>query len=146
MTLQEIIPSLKEAKTVDEILTAEVQALYRAEPDAVRRASIGGELREIAKKNKITKSFNAALSALDTSIKEAERAAAKEQSQSVSIESVATALERYIFSIQDPYIQQIFALRYVEGLSWLNVSLRLGGVNTPENLRTIARRCLKKTG
>lgn len=56
------------------------------------------------------------------------------------------AMERYISSIQDSYIQQIFILRYVEGLPWLKVSLRLGGVNTPENLRTIARRYLKKTG
>ena len=55
------------------------------------------------------------------------------------------ALERYIFSIHDPYIQQIFALRYVEGLSWMEVSFRLGGVNAPENLRMIASRHLKRS-
>ena len=53
-------------------------------------------------------------------------------------------MEQYISSIQDFYIQQIFTLRYVEDLSWLKVSLRLGGVNTPENLRMITSRYLKR--
>ena len=53
-------------------------------------------------------------------------------------------MEQYISSIQDSFIQQIFTLRYVEGLPWLKVSLRLGGVNTPENLRMIASRYLKR--
>ena len=54
-------------------------------------------------------------------------------------------MEQYISSIQDSYIQQIFTLRYVEGLPWLKVSLRLGGMNTPENLRMIASRYLKRS-
>lgn len=54
-------------------------------------------------------------------------------------------LEQYISSIQDSYIQQIFTLRYAEGLPWLQVSLRLGGMNTPENLRMIASRYLKRS-
>lgn len=93
MILQEIISNLKGAKTVDELLTAEVQALYMAEPDAVRRASAYGELREIAKKNNFLKPFDKAFPALNNSVKEYAKAAASEQAGAVSIDSVAAALD-----------------------------------------------------
>lgn len=54
------------------------------------------------------------------------------------------ALERYIAGTQDTYVRQIFVLRYAEGLPWLQVSLCLGGVNSPENLRVTAKRYLKR--
>lgn len=95
MTLQEIIPSLVDAKTVDEILTAEVQALYRDEPDAVRRASAYGELRNIAKKNDFLKPFDKAFTALEDLVKEYAKAATGEQSQTgtVNIDNVAKCLD-----------------------------------------------------
>ena len=92
MTLQELLPILEGAKTVDAILTSEVQTLYMTEPDAVRRASIYGELRNIAKKNNFIKPFDKAFPALENMVKEYAKAAVVERSQTVNIENVADVL------------------------------------------------------
>lgn len=51
-------------------------------------------------------------------------------------------LNRYISSIEDSYIRQIFQLRYVSGLSWQQVALCMGGNNTEDSVRKAHRRYL----
>lgn len=61
----------------------------------MRRASIGGQLRNIAKKNGLTKAFDRALSALEKSVIEAEKAAklSWRSDSRVTISGVAKSLE-----------------------------------------------------
>lgn len=53
-------------------------------------------------------------------------------------------LAQYIAGIPDPLLRETFGLRYVEQLKWDAVSMRLGGVNSGENLRVMASRYLRR--
>ena len=53
-------------------------------------------------------------------------------------------LAQYIAGIPDPLLRETFELRYVEQLKWDAVSMRLGGVNSGENLRVMASRYLRR--
>ncbi len=53
-------------------------------------------------------------------------------------------LERYINDIDDSLIRQIFALRFVDGLSWGQVAARIGGNNTRDSIRMTVKRFLSK--
>ena len=44
-------------------------------------------------------------------------------------------LERYISSIKDSYIRRIFTLRFVDGLTWLQVANKIGGKNSEDGVR-----------
>lgn len=50
----------------------------------------------------------------------------------------------YINGIPDPLTRQIFTLRFVNGLSWNQVALRVGGGNTGDGVRKHAMRFLHK--
>lgn len=53
-------------------------------------------------------------------------------------------LERYIAEIPDSLTRQIFALRFVNGLSWRQVAFHVGGGNTEESVRKTVTRYLEK--
>lgn len=48
----------------------------------------------------------------------------------------------WIDRVDDPYVRRIFILRYVEGLTWHGVSLRLRGTSA-DSCRMIVQRYLK---
>ena len=52
-------------------------------------------------------------------------------------------LIRYINGIDDSFIRQIFMLRYVNGLSWNQVALSIGG-NSEDSVRMAHNRYLEK--
>lgn len=51
-------------------------------------------------------------------------------------------LNRYIASVEDSLIRQIISLRYINGLSWVQVAMSIGGGNTADGLRMLADRYL----
>lgn len=53
-------------------------------------------------------------------------------------------LNRYIASIDDSLIRQIISLRYISGMTWVQVAMRVGGDNTPDGVRMAAKRYLQK--
>lgn len=52
-------------------------------------------------------------------------------------------LERYIAGIADSLTRQIFTLRFVEGLSWVQVAHSVGGGNTEGSVKMICYRYLR---
>ena len=52
-------------------------------------------------------------------------------------------LERWISAIPDSLTRQIFHLRYVSGLPWLQVALSIGGGNTEAGVKMTCYRYLK---
>jgi hypothetical protein len=50
----------------------------------------------------------------------------------------------YIDSITDIYIKQIFVERFINHKSWVAVADRIGGGNTPDNVRQAYARYIKK--
>lgn len=98
-TLEQLIEKLADAKSIDELLTDEVRELYRKEVDGVRRASIAGELRKIARNGEFTKVFDRALSTMEKEAKDYEKGliewgkAQHQKNTRVSIETVSTALQ-----------------------------------------------------
>ena len=59
----------------------------------------------------------------------------------------ATALllktEKFIYSIDDSHLRQVFRLKYVKGLTWEQVSAQLGGYASADCLRIMHDRYLK---
>lgn len=53
-------------------------------------------------------------------------------------------LSRYIASVGDSLTRQILALRYIDGLSWLQVANRIGGGNTADSVKKQCYRFLEK--
>lgn len=49
-------------------------------------------------------------------------------------------LTRYIAQVEDSLTRQILRLRYIDGLSWTQVALRVGGSNTADSVRKAAER------
>ncbi len=54
-------------------------------------------------------------------------------------------LERYIADIPDAYIRQVFTLRFINGLSWVQVAFSIGGKCTADGARMACNRYIKKT-
>ena len=52
-------------------------------------------------------------------------------------------LERYISSIDDSLLRQIFTYRFVNGLPWRQVAACIGGGNTEDGCRKAVRRYLE---
>lgn len=55
-------------------------------------------------------------------------------------------LERWISEIPDSLTRQIFHCRFVEGRTWVQVALRVGGGNTEGSVKMICYRYLKADG
>lgn len=54
-------------------------------------------------------------------------------------------LERYISEIPDSLTRQIFTLRFINGLSWLQVAYSIGGNNTEQSVKMICYRYIKNS-
>ena len=55
-------------------------------------------------------------------------------------------LERYIATIEDSLLRQIFTYRFVLGMPWPRVAACIGGGNTADSVRMMCARQLKKGG
>ena len=53
-------------------------------------------------------------------------------------------LNRYIATVDDSLMREILTLRFVEGLSWEDVAYNIGGKNTPDSVRMLCNRFLRK--
>lgn len=53
-------------------------------------------------------------------------------------------LERYIADIPDSLTRQIFTLRFINGLTWLQVAYSVGGYNTEDSVKKICYRFIDK--
>ena len=53
-------------------------------------------------------------------------------------------LERYIADIPDSLTRMIFTLRFINGLTWLQVALHVGGGNTADSVRMACNRYIDK--
>ncbi len=53
-------------------------------------------------------------------------------------------LNRYIASVRDPLVRSILSLRFVDGLPWLQVAMRVGGNNTANSVRMTCERFFEK--
>lgn len=54
-------------------------------------------------------------------------------------------LNRYIANVQDSLTRQIMALRFVNGMSWNQVAMSIGGGNTADGARKKVTRYLKQS-
>lgn len=54
-------------------------------------------------------------------------------------------LEKYISSIPESYIRQIFRLRFVDGRSWNAVARKMGGGNTASSVKMACYRYIKSS-
>lgn len=54
-------------------------------------------------------------------------------------------LERWICDIPDSLLRMIFTLRFINGLTWYQVSLHIGGGNTEDSVKKACYRYLDKT-
>lgn len=52
-------------------------------------------------------------------------------------------LNRYIADCDDSLVRQILSMRYINGLSWTQVALQIGGGNTPDSVRMLHNRYLE---
>lgn len=54
-------------------------------------------------------------------------------------------LERYIADIPDSNLRMIFTLRFINGLSWVQLAFSIGGDCTADGVRMACNRYIKKT-
>ena len=54
-------------------------------------------------------------------------------------------LERYIAEIPDSLTRQIFQLRFINGLTWVQIAFDVGGGNTEGSVKMICYRYIKKS-
>lgn len=54
-------------------------------------------------------------------------------------------LERYIADIPDSLLRQIFTLRFINGLPWLQVALHIGGNNTADSVKKTCYRYIDRS-
>lgn len=54
-------------------------------------------------------------------------------------------LERYIAEIPDSLTRQIFQLRFINGLAWVQIALSVGGGNTEASVKMACYRYIKKS-
>ncbi len=55
-------------------------------------------------------------------------------------------LNQFISRIEDSMLRQVVMLRFIQGLSWVQVALHLGGGNSADGVRMMVKRYLKKYG
>lgn len=52
-------------------------------------------------------------------------------------------LEQFIGTINDPYMRQVFTLRYVDGLQWKQVAAKVGDVETWDSVKRMCYRYIR---
>lgn len=55
-----------------------------------------------------------------------------------------TRLTAWIEGIEDPMIHDIFVYRFIRGFTWVKTAQRIGGGNTEDGVRMLAKRYLEK--
>ena len=60
------------------------------------------------------------------------------------IDEMVNDVEQFISSIDDSYMRRLVTLRVIDGLSWLKVAEKMGGMNTEHSVRKAFERFLKK--
>lgn len=68
------------------------------------------------------------------------------QRKTARLERELEKLTRFIESADDPLMRMILKYRYLYGLSWTAVAMRVGGGNTAESVKKRAYRYLQKMG
>lgn len=53
-------------------------------------------------------------------------------------------LMRYISSLDDSFMRQLLTFRYVNGFTWVQVAMHIGGGNTDDSVRKAHKRFLEK--
>ena len=53
-------------------------------------------------------------------------------------------INRYIQGVEDSFMRQVLTYRYVNGLSWNQIALSIGGGNTADSVRMAHNRFLKE--
>ena len=53
-------------------------------------------------------------------------------------------LMEYITGVEDSFMRQILTYRYIDGFSWVQVAMHIGGDNTGDGVRKAHTRFLKK--
>jgi hypothetical protein len=53
-------------------------------------------------------------------------------------------INKFICTIEDSFIRQIFSLRYISGMSWCKIARLIGGFNTEDSVRMAHNRFLWK--
>ena len=53
-------------------------------------------------------------------------------------------IEAYIFGIEDSHMRRIASFRVIDGLSWSQVAVKIGGGNTDESVKKAFYRYLEK--
>lgn len=56
-----------------------------------------------------------------------------------------TRLEQYIAGIPDSNLRTIFTLRFIDGLSWVQLAFRIGGDCTADGARMACKRYMEKS-
>jgi len=52
-------------------------------------------------------------------------------------------LEQFIGTVDDPYMRQVFTLRYVDGLQWKQVAAKVGNVETWDSVKRMCYRYIR---
>ena len=53
-------------------------------------------------------------------------------------------LQAFIENIDDPFTRELFRLRYVRALGWVQIANRMSGGNTPDSVRMTCKRYLER--
>lgn len=53
-------------------------------------------------------------------------------------------LERYVDTVDDSLVRMAMTLRFIDGLSWTAVAVRIGGGNTEDSVKKMVYRYLKE--
>lgn len=54
-------------------------------------------------------------------------------------------LTEYINSIDDSYVRRIFTYRFLDNLTWRQITMRIGGNNTEDSIKKMVYRYLNKS-
>lgn len=81
-----------------------------------------------------------ALDDYNTRIRRLQNKLIKRKSELIELQDEAN---KFIESIKDSLDRQIITLRYVEGMSWVNIAKKIGTGTTPDSVRKVAERIFK---
>ena len=72
------------------------------------------------------------------------RSAAKLQERKAELEALRVEVEEILSGVADPVVRVILRARFVKGLSWAAVANYMGGGNTDNSVRMMAKRFFEK--